>query len=119
MDRRLEAFLNACVLQDLGRLPFGSRTSVSVHVMLAVRADVVVQAHGDEPAALEDPQHDAVCNKPPPFCLEPDEDVGIPHAGNRADVFSDPRGHAPRLGPHPARRSEENARTTGPRGNFG
>ena len=112
MDRRVEAFLGARILQDLGRLPFGSRTSVSVHVMLPVRADVVVQAHRDEPAALEHPQHDGVCDKLPSFCLEADEDVRVPHAGNRTDVFSDPRGHAPRLGPHPARTSQENARPT-------
>jgi hypothetical protein len=53
LDRRVEAFLDARELQDLGRLPFGSRTSVSVHVMLAMRTDVVVQAHRHEPAAFE------------------------------------------------------------------
>ena len=54
-----------------------------------------------------------------PLCLEPDEDVRVPHARNRTDVFSDPRGHALRLGPHPARRPHANARSTAPRDNFG
>lgn len=118
MDRRVEALLDARVLQNLGRLPFSSCTSVSVHVMLAVRTDVVVQADRDEPAALEDPQDDGVCDEPSPFCLKPDEDVRIPHAGNRADVFSNPGGHALRLGPHPARRPHAKARSTATRGNF-
>jgi hypothetical protein len=84
-------------LEYSGRLWFASFTSVSVHVVLPVNRDVVVQPHAAVLARLEHAQHDGISDQPAAVSLQTDEDVGVADTGDRPDVLSGLDGHAIRL----------------------
>lgn len=79
MDRRVEACLHARVVQQFGGLPLFSFASVSVHVVLPVSRNAVVDPHSLVPATFKHPESHRVSHEFP-LGLQPHEDVCVRYA---------------------------------------